>query len=334
MANSNIDKLRMTSLSQGNYTQTVAENKIEFFQDLVNDRFSYATDYTTVGEQNAVGSTIYNSIGVRVTKGIASGLSENFANEVKKIIFQDYNHEQYLGKQYTYKNKTWLTVNANETTGASSHSLVRQCNNILKWVDPNNSENVLQWDCVFTKQFTNTNIKEGSEGVPQVSGDFMILVQQNDITKKISFNKRFIFNGHAFQVNQVNNHLSSTYMTLKLFETQIQPSDDLINGIANANGTTPLDTRVDILPNVIRLLEGQTQAYTVYNYINGVPNADVFSIACTNVPSANYEFTQVDGNNFTVKNVAESTYLIVSCTNITTPSTPVAIINITLGGIW
>ena len=334
MATNNINKLRSTSFSQGNYTKTVAENKIEFFQDLVNDRFTYATDYTVVGEQNAVGGTLYKDIGVRVTKGISSGLSENFANEVKKIIFKDYNHEQYLGKQYKYKDKTWLTVNLNETTGASSHSLVRQCNNIIKWVNPNNSEEVLEWECVFTKQFTNANIKYGSEGLPEISGDFWILVQQNELTINIPFNQRFILDGHAFQVNQIDNHLSKTYLTFKIFETQIQPNDDLINGIAGAESLPPVNSESKILPqDKPVLIIGAVQEYTIYNYIDGVPNTDAFTIMGMKAPSSSYVLTIIDGNTFSVENIEQSAVsLIIECANIEQPLEPITMISITLGG--
>jgi hypothetical protein len=52
------------------------------------------------------------------------------------------------------------------------------------------------------------------------------------------------------------------------------------------------------------ILQGESQAYTVYLYLNGVVQADTFTltIANPNVPIDKYTLTVVDGNNFTVTN--------------------------------
>ena len=61
--------------------------------------------------------------------------------------------------------------------------------------------------------------------------------------------------------------------------------------------------RVSPLPSYI--LQGDTQAYTVYAYNNGVQESDAFTftLANANVPVANYTFTTIDDNSFSVENI-------------------------------
>jgi hypothetical protein len=333
MSNSKVKRLGIVSISQGDYTKTVAENKQEFYQDIIDERFTYATDYKVIQEQVANGGTTYQDVGVRVTHAISSGLTENFAKETKKIIFQTYDHPQELGKMYKFDDFTWITVNSNEITSASSHSIVRKCNNILKWVDAIDSTKLYQWECVFTKQFTGTNFDDGNKGVPQIAGQFWVIVQQNAQTNLIKFNQRFMFDGHTFQVIQIDNHLSKTYMTLKLKEIDIQANDNVDDNISNDTNLTPSGTETKILPQVVKILQSASQAYTIYKYVNGVANSNTFTITGSQAPSANYTLTIVDGNHFTITNIAQTPItLIIRCVNnVTAEETELEIV---LGGVW
>ena len=206
MAISSVNRLKAASLSQGNYKKLVSEEKQQFYQDLIDERFEYATDYMIIEEECSVGSIVFKPLGARITHGLNSSSSNVFAKEFKKIIFQNYNHEQYLGKKYRFNGHTWLTTDLNEITNISSHSFVRMCNNVLNWYDPNDKTKLYSEPCVFTNQFTNTSFDNGSENVIQISGDFQILVQLNERTKTIAYNQRFVLDGLGFQVTQYDNH--------------------------------------------------------------------------------------------------------------------------------
>lgn len=331
--NKNIEILRTVTFSQGDYTKSVAENKRDFFQDILDKRFEYATDYLIIKEETFCGSTEYSDIEARVTHAVSSGLTENFANEIKKIIFRKYTHEQYLGKMYQFNGAYWLTTNLNETTGLSSHSLVRKCNNTLKWVSPDGSGKVISVPCVFTKQFTSTSFDNGSQSVIQIDGDFMIFVQSNSLTKQISYNWRFVLNGHSFQVTQINNHLSDTLLILKIKEIDIQSTDNTTDNVANDVNAITKKEETKILPNeTIKILLGETQDYSVYHYIDGIPSDETFDIVAHGL-SGYYELTIIDGNNFRVKNLKQSnTPLVVYCGN--TATGDMTSIEILLGGNW
>lgn len=334
MSISNIEKLRAATFAQSNYTQTVAQEKQEFFQDVVNERFSYASDYMVIKEESEIGTNKYNQVGARVTHAVSSGLTENFANEIKKIIFQYPSHEQYLGKMYQFNGAYWLTTNLNETTGASSHSLVRKCNNWLRWVNPQKPGETVSIPCVFTKEFTSTNFKDGSQGVIQISGDFVVLVQLNKATANISYNWRFVFNGHSFQVTQINNHLSSTYLILKMKEIDIQATDNTSANIANDVNAITEETELKILPSsAVKILKNESQTYSVHNYVGGVVGAHTFTITASGAPAWAYQLTINGGNEFTVKNLIECRVpLTITCEDNTTHET--VAITITLGGLW
>ena len=308
MALSSLDRMKNNSSSQGRGRKTVAEQKQQFYQDLIDERFEYATDYMTIKEETSVGSLCYKPIGVRVTHGVNNtSATTTFAKEFKKIIFKNFDHEQYLGKKYKFKGHTWLTTDLNEITNISSHSFVRMCNNTLKWYDPKDKTVLYSEPCVFTNQFTNTSFDNGSENVIQVSGDFQILVQLNERTKTIAYNQRFVLDGLGFQVTQYDNHRSPTYLIMKVKQIDVQANDNVVDNIANdTQGVQSNKTEIKILPQIIKILQGQSQTFTVHKYVDGIANADAFDIVGTQAPSSNFVLT-IDGpNTFTITNVQQS----------------------------
>ncbi len=74
---------------------------------------------------------------------------------------------------------------------------------------------------------------------------------------------------------------------------------------------------VIISPEDNYILEGDTQVYSVYLYLNGVQQVDTFTftVANNNVPVANYIFTVLSSNTFSIKNNAMYLYstLDISC---------------------
>lgn len=333
---SNIQILRATSMSQGNYKNTVSKNIQQAYQDIIYERFTYASDYMVIQEEIGCGSQIFKDIGVRLTHAISTGMGDNFAKECKKVIFQQYDHEQYLGKKYKIGSDIWLTTDLNEVTNVSSHSFIRKCNNVLNWINPQNSEEVFSEPCVFTKQFSNTSFDEGNKGVIQISGDFMVLVQANERTKTIDFNQRFVMNGLGFQISQYDNHRADTYLIFKMKQIDVQANDNTKDNIANdTTGKPQTGSQIKILPQVIKILQGveNLQNFTVYNYIDGMPNKDEFTITAEG-PSQDSYILDVDGtNSFTITNVKESSVpLVVKCINNTTLEETT--ITLVLGGLY
>jgi hypothetical protein len=88
-----------------------------------------------------------------------------------------------------------------------------------------------------------------------------------------------------------------------------------------------------ISPNVTEILQGETQVYTVYNYLDGVQTADTFAITFSGASSKYYELNVIDDNTFSVTSFGYTdTKLNVLCIN-DTDATQVGK-NIQLKGFW
>ena len=79
-----------------------------------------------------------------------------------------------------------------------------------------------------------------------------------------------------------------------------------------------VNSDIVISPDTNYVLEGMTESYSAYLYENGVVQGDAFVISCDGnaIPSASYVFTQIDGNNFSIKNNMRNNVsnLTVTCT--------------------
>lgn len=244
------------------------------------------------------------------------------------------NSSRFMGKYYKFDGYTWLTINTNTIIGSSASAILQKCNNWLRWYD---KSNVLhQWECVFERSLSSTKLDYGNDGVTEVNANTTIRVQRNSETDSIPFNQRFIFDGHAFQVQQINNHISNTYMELYLFETQTQANDDLVNNIANSAGEVkPMTNQTLITPEINKILQGETQQFSVYNYIDGSPTEATYKIEVMGAQEGiNYNLNIIDGNNFSIKNILQTiSPLTIVCTN-TNDLNDIVSTNILLGGMW
>ena len=305
---------------------------IEENQQNVYEMLSAASTYEQVLEQYQAGSDVYNEIECRWTSVIDPKTGKDFGDEYRKIIFDTYNHNKWLGQMYQYNDNYWLAINTNTKVGASCSSILKRCNNRLKWYDDNGQFHNIP--CVFSREVSSENMKDGSNGVPQIWGTIKIQVQLNSETKLLKLNQRLIFDGFAFQIQQINNHVSDTYMELYLFETQLQVTDDVVNNVVNGSEDVPISgIETKILPTVNFIYLNDTQEFTVYKYINGVANSDSFTITANGVPNDNYLLTIINGNKFSIRNNIQSNDLLqVRCKNNT--SSEEIVMSIKLVGKW
>lgn len=243
--------------------------------------------------------------------------------------------KRWLGKYYNFDGYYWLTINTGSFVGTSIYAILGRCNNTLKWIDSQGLYH--SWPCIFKRTLSNTPLNYGKqdEGVPQIKADTLIQVQRNDFTNSIKINQRFLFDGQAFQVNEINNHVSDTYMELYCFATQVQPDDDVVNNIAGAEGlVVPESNAVIISPLLAKIQQGQIQQFDVFDYVNGTPTNEQFTITASGpIEGVNYKLTVIDGNHFSIENLAMSNQvLVVTCVGNESQITTTMMI--TLGGLW
>lgn len=330
------------------YKRSLAKQPVEEWrevtQEAINDTWIDTSTVTTVQGQTECGLKTFEDESIQLNSVLNPKTGQSFGDDYRKIIYQNYaqnellqpdnkDSQRFLGKYYKFEKATWLTINTNTIIGALTTAIVRRCNNKLRWYDK--SGVLHDWDCVFDRDLSSTNFDEGSQGVYEIGADAVIQVQRNAETDSIPYNQRFLFDGHAFQIKQINNHVSPTYMEFYIFETQVQANDDTEDNIANDIGNaTPTTNESIILPQTTTLTQGTTQAFTIYSYVDGQPTTDTFNIVCTGpVSGVNYNLTIIDGNNFTIESlIPSSTPLHISCTN--NVSQEIVTMDILLTGGW
>ena len=103
----------------------------------------------------------------------------------------------------------------------------------------------------------------------------------------------------------------------------------------SASSTPVVMEEVRITPSEnVQILEGDTETFTSYVYVNGVQQANTFSFvkANNNVPIANYVLTTIDGNTISAENIQKyaTNPLLINCTS----GSYVKQISIDLRGAW
>ena len=284
------------------------------YQAALDDFWDNTNTVETIQAQKAVGSKEFEDEQVQLTSTAIGNTGTHIGDFWRKIIHKNQAEAtNYLGKYYTIDGEWWLTVNTNTVIGAVKDSVLRFCNQNLNWIDNNGI--LHSWACVLEEnKLTYTNPDVGTKEVSQVAADMVMLVQQNAETKLIPINQRFVFDGKAYQVKQINPHISPTYLMIYLNAVQWQEGDDAETELANSTEIAP-ENGVRILPQVWKIPQSQTQEYSVFYYENGTPTDMMFSISAQYDP-AKAIFTVIDGNHFSITNIAQSnTPVVVSCIN-------------------
>lgn len=315
------------------YANSLAKQPVqewqEGYQAAADDFWDNTSTVKTIKAQNGVGLTDYSDESVQVTSILNPKTGKDIGDDWREIVHKEYLlNDNYVGKMFQFDGQSWLTTNTNKREGSARTSVVRRCNQTLKWVSDGKLK---QWQCAFTTDFNYISPNYGTEGVPIIKADAMILVQQNADTKTIPYNQRFLFNGKPYITVQTNPHIADTYLVIYVNATQIEADDDVENNIANASAIQPVADGVRILPDTFKLLAGETQQYSVYNYQDGVASSEGFDFYPTQAPTEDYFFTVTSENSFEVENLRQSPVpLIVRCVGKLTSSK--AEINIVLGG--
>lgn len=295
--------------------------------------FEQSPDYVEV-YKNYDFKTLYKTRiyeGNESDKKLGFKYMQSYPYDLPKFKIGDYIHWKYDHQNYS----TWLLFSFDTQHLYNMRGRMMLCNNYLKWVDEEGK--LYSYECVFQDSLTYSSFKYGEKGITQVNGTIGVLVQQNEDTRKIYRNQRFIFDGIPYIVNNFIRSVNENFLELDLFETQRLEQDDLINNIAY-NGGKPLIekdvTNTIITPDYNDVLEGETQTFTIQRYINGKPQEDIYTFSVMGVPLENYEFNVANENSFTIKNklAYDKNALNISCFNETTKET--TILDIWLVGGW
>lgn len=200
--------------------------------------------------------------------------------------------------------------------GSKSHFLIESCdyqkkydisgrmwlvNQELKWVDDNEVLHVYQ--AVFEDALTYVNFKYGAQGLVEPNGSIVILVTQDELTREIYVNQRFLFAGTPYMVKQILKAVDSRFMEIYLFEVPLNQYDNIEENIAY-NGTELKPTgelEIRITPDNAEVTQGQELEFEVYTYEDGVKTDHPFTFNVGGAPEKNYSFRSLSPNSFSVE---------------------------------
>ena len=234
-------------------------------------------------------------------------------NAVNKIVpyktILSYPYDDYMfaiGDFVTFeygkiKKDTWLIESLDTQHTFDVKGKILQCNRLLKYRKNNQ---IISVPCVFMDGVTYTNFSNrGTDKVVEPNAEIVIMTQQNSDTAFVQKNRRFIFNDLVYAVKQTVRSLNDNFLKIFLYEVPEQQEDDFVNGVA-WNGESiviPPTTETTLLPQTYEISEDEALTYTIYKYVGGVAGTDTFTFTLSNVPTANYQLTVVDGNTFKIK---------------------------------
>lgn len=316
-----------------NYIRTFDGNYASGITEQLKSSFEESPDYVQVYKNYDFEKLYKTRIfeGNEKDKKLGYKFLQSYPYDLPQFKIGDYVHWKYDHINLS----TWLMISLDTQHLYDVRGRMMLCNNYLKWID--NTGKVISYECVFEDTLTYASFKYGDAGVVQPNGTIVILVPQNDDTRSVYKNQRFLFNGVPYVVNNFIRSVNTNFLEIYMFETQLLDKDDVKNNIAyngveqevNANTSSTV-----ISPNTNDILEGDTQIFTIDRYIDGVAQGDVYSVHASGVPNENYTLEILGNNSFSVTNNKEYAKgsLTISCSNEITGE--VSTIDIWLVGGW
>ena len=237
------------------------------FQALLNERWYNSTQTShPVYQQDAIGSDSYTAVDISMDTAIDIGTGFKKGDDFKVFSYRDITVEVPLGIMYKTEHDYWICINTSDLASSVNSYEVRRCNNILKWIDPQTGYLHQQW-CNIDYELSSPQPQKDKD-VVVANGHIFVTVQGNEETWKIRKNQRFIFSGQPYKVAGIQsllynygqelidsdeNTLYATLLYIDLYLDPIEPSDDLVNNIANA---TEYVYEIDLQPDVFAQTTG------------------------------------------------------------------------------
>lgn len=259
-----------------NYVNNYAESPNDSWRNLqqatITSLFEDTTIKRTILEEKVPFNQEYQEIEAWVgTVTDSTTNTEKDSNDYRSLYFEDCTHDVGRGLYYQYDNNYWLVYDSSTDLESISNVKIRRCNNRLKWIDRDSGQ-LFDYPCIieYTLSATQPNV---TADITTIGGRVSIIVQGNEKTRKIKKNTRFIFGEQAYKFNNWNNYMMSDYdaktATLLFMDftvDNVQPTDDLENGIADSAG---YKYEVKILEEDFSQVKGFTGKLNAIVILNG-----------------------------------------------------------------
>lgn len=230
-------------------------------QALINERWENSTQTIfSVYQQADIGSDEWIEQPISIDTAIDIGTGFKKGDDFKVFSHKNISADMKLGIMFRTEEDYWICTNTNGYASPTNSCEVRRCNNVMKWVDPETGFVNQQW-CAIDYELSSPRPSKDKD-IVVADGHIFVLVQGNDLTRSIPKNQRFIFNGLAFKVSAYQTLLDENNITfhsnllyIDMYADPIQPSDDLVNGIANA---TDYQYAIELQPDITEQIDGFT----------------------------------------------------------------------------
>lgn len=232
---------------------------LSHLQALINERWENSTQTIfSVYQQVDIGSDEWIEQPISIDTAIDIGTGLKKGDDFKVFSHKNISADMKLGIMFRTEEDYWICTNTNGYASPTNSCEVRRCNNVMKWVDPETGFVNQQW-CAIDYELSSPRPSKDRD-IVVADGHILILVQGNDLTRSIPKNQRFIFNGLAFKVSafqslldENNTTFHSNLLYIDMYADPIQPSDDLVNGIANA---TDYQYAIELQPDITEQIDG------------------------------------------------------------------------------
>lgn len=295
------------------------------FQALLTDQFANSSSYQQIYEETLFGTGDFFEVDVRVNRAINSSNGEKLGDDFKQILFVDLDHATGIGYKYYFENNYWITTFSEIIMSLGATCLVRRCNTRLRWIGTDGV--YYEEPCAIEYKISRPRDSIGTENPVLPQGFVDVYAQLNDKTRGIRSNQRFLFGPKENRIclkvfgtgiqNALNQQTlddsSSKLATFSMGGNYVnKDTDDLENGIADRYLNIGFFTSASMVGNYsivgdplsCNILESGSAVYNVKYYTGTTPlsGSFVFSVSGSSVPTSNYTFSVIDGNNFSVVN--------------------------------
>lgn len=230
-------------------------------QALINERWENSTQTIfSVYQQADIGSDEWIEQPISIDTAIDIGTGFKKGDDFKVFSHKNISADMKLGIMFRTEEDYWICTNTNGYASPTNSCEVRRCNNVMKWVDPETGFVNQQW-CAIDYELSSPRPSKDKD-IVVADGHISVIVQGNDLTRSIPKNQRFIFNGLAFKVSAFQSLLDEDNITfhsnllyIDMYADPLQPSDDVVNGIANA---TDYQYAIELQPDITEQIDGFT----------------------------------------------------------------------------
>jgi hypothetical protein len=175
--------------------------------------------------------------------------------EEKKIVMkplQSINRGEYINRS----DGKWLVTDQDKQYSFNEKGRIRKCNYLLQW--KNQEGTIINRWAVITNEIGQTIAVDETNYMRLGEGKYEISLQNDNESKRLSRDKRFIIGGLAYRTTSTNNVTRNGLQVIMIQEHQVNTTIDLINvdgtGIANYYGNSVYS--IEFSMNTISLAVG------------------------------------------------------------------------------